>query len=232
MATINIKYNPSISVFFNSDGKLVIGDVNGDYGNGNENGWGGYNPPKSSITVATLMISNQATGDTYLLTGSVDDFDLLPTGLYDTTNQILIEADIYTDISNIYTSETRSNTATQFEQGIYTLSFAFQGTYTFGGDTINWSTDAYNSPVFITGVVNLNSTCIENILRKVSFAKRCKQDKKFSYLNMYLNMLYEFQNYITLSGLTITDYTQRVVKVGAILAEIQGLCNGKNKCKC
>ena len=147
-------------------------------------------------------------------------------------SQLLISADIYTDIINVYTLETRTNTSSQFEDGIYTLSFEFQGTYTFAGDTINWTSDIYNSPVFITDVVNLNSTCIENTLKKVSFAKRCKQDKKFSNLNMYLNMLYEFQKYNTFSGLTIRDYLERVVKVGNILTEIEGLCNGKNKCKC
>jgi hypothetical protein len=232
MATINIKYNPSISVFFNSDGKLVIGDVNGDYTNGNENGWGGYNPPKSSITVATFILGNQSNGDAYYLTGGNDTFDLLTTGLYDTTSQILIEADIYTDIVNIYTSESRSNTATQFEKGIFVLSFAFQGTYTFGADTINWGSDIYNSPAYITDVINLNSTCIENILKSNSFAKRCKKTKKFTALNRYMNMLYEFQKYNTLSGLLIRDYLKRVVRVGSILTEIEGLCNGKNKCKC
>lgn len=232
MATINIKYNPALSVFFNSDGKLVIGDVNGDYGNGNENGWGGFNPPKSSVTAAIFILANQANGDGYLLTGGNDAYDLLSAGLYNTTNQLLIEADIYTDILNFYTLATRSNTSSQFEEGIYTLSFELQGTYTFAGDTINWTTDVYNSTVYIAGVVNLNSNCIESVLRKVSFAKRCKQDKKFSNLNMYLNMIYEFQNYNTFSGLAIRDYIERVVKVGNILTEIQGLCNGKNKCKC
>lgn len=232
MATISIKYNPSISVFFNSDGKLVIGDINGTYGNGNENGWGGYNPPKSSITEATFILSNQATGDTYYLTGSNDSFDLLAAGLYDTTNQILIDADVFVEIINVYTSESRANTSTQFEKGIYVLSFAIQGTYTFGLDTINWSTDVYNSPVYITDVINLNSTCIEDTLKANSFAKRCKKTKKFTALNRYMNMLYEFQKYNTLSPSFSNDYLQRVVKVGNILTEIEGLCNGKNKCKC
>jgi len=232
MATISIKYNPYISVFFNSNGRLIIGDVNGEYGNGNENGWGGYNPPKDSITAASFILSNQSNGDTYLLAGQNDSFDLLAAGLYDTTSQILIDADIYTEILNVYTEESRENTSPQFEQGVFVLSFVMQGTYTFGLDTINWSTDVYNSPVYITDVVNLNSTCIENILRKVSFGKRCKSDKKFSNLNMYLNMLYEFQNYNTLSGSLVYDYLQRVVKVGDILNQIQGLCNGKNNCKC
>jgi hypothetical protein len=232
MATINIKYNPSISAFFNSDGKLVIGDVNGDYGNGNENGWGGYNPPKSSITSATVVVTNQATGDVYLLTGGNDLYDLLPTGLYDTTSQILIEADIYTDIINYFTLETRVNNNSQFEQGIYTLGFLIQGTYTFNSDTINWSTDGGIVRGFVADVVNLNSSCIENIVKSVSFSKRCKKNKKFSKLNMYLNMLYEFQNYNQLSESFARDYLQRVVKVGDILNEIQGLCNGKNNCKC
>jgi len=232
MATINIKYNPTISVFFNSDGKLVIGDVNGDYGNGNKNGWGGYNPPKSSITAATFVLSNQANGDSYLLTGGNDSYDLLAAGLYDTTSQLLINADIYTDILNIYTVESRENTSPQFEQGIFVLSINLQGTYTFAGDTINWTVDDYYGSTYVTDVVNLNSTCIENILRKVSFAKKCKNDKKFSNLNMYLNMLYEFQKYNSFSNLVIRDYLERVVKVGNILTQIQGLCSGKNNCKC
>lgn len=232
MATINIKYNPSVSVFFNSDGKLVIGDINGDYGNGNENGWGGFNPPKSSITVATFILSNQANGDGYLLTGGNDSYDLLADGLYNTTSQLLISAGIYTDIINVYTLETRSNADVQFERGIYVVSFSIQGTYTFAGDTINWQTDIYNSPVYIADVVNLNSNCIENILKTNSFAKRCKKTKKFTNLNRYLNMLYEFQEYNTLSGSLVNDYLQRVVKIGNILTEIEGLCNGKNKCKC
>jgi hypothetical protein len=232
MATINIRYNPSISVFFNSDGKLVIGDVNGDYGNGNENGWGGFNPPKNSITSATFILSNQAKGDGYLLTGGNDSYDLLAAGLYDTTSQILIDADVYTDIINFFTLETRENSNTQFEKGIYTLGFYIEGTYTAGFDTVNWQTDVYNSPVYITDIVNLNSNCIENILETNSFAKSCKKTKKFTNLNRYLNMLYEFQKYNTFSGLLVSDYTQRVVKIGNILTEIEGLCNGKNKCKC
>jgi hypothetical protein len=231
MATINIKYNPSISVFFNSDGKLVIGDVNGDYGDGNENGWGGFNPPKSSITVANFSLINQATGDVFFL-ASFGTYDLLANGLYTSTSQLLISADVFVDIFNILTFVQRVNDNSQFEAGIYTLSFIIQGTYTFAGDTINWVTDIYNSPVYITDVVNLNSNCIENILKTNSFAKRCKKTKKFTNLNRYLNMLYEFQNYITLSGSTNNDYNQRIVKVGNILTEIEGLCNGKNKCKC
>jgi hypothetical protein len=232
MATINIKYNPSISVFFNSDGKLVIGDVNGDYGNGNENGWGGYNPPKSSITVANFVIVNQATGDAYLLTGGSDTYDLLADGFYDTTSQLLIEADIYTDILNILTFVQRDNDSSQFEQGIYTLSFALQGTYTFAGDTINWQSDNYSeTPLYVSNAVNLNSSCIETILRKISFSKNCKLNKKFSNLNMYLNMNFEFQNYIAFQPVG-NDYRQRIVRVNDIFQEIQGLCNGKNNCKC
>jgi hypothetical protein len=135
-------------------------------------------------------------------------------------------------IFNILTFVQRVNDNSQFEAGIYTLSFIIQGTYTFAGDTINWVTDVYNSPAFITSIVNINSKCIEDTLKKVSFAKVCKTNNKFSDLNMYLNMLYEFQSYITLSGSTNNDYNQRIVKVGTILTEIEGLCNGKNKCKC
>jgi hypothetical protein len=231
MATINIKYNPALSVFFNSDGKLVIGDVNGDYGDGNENGWGGFNPPISSVTVANFSLINQATGDVFFLAG-FGTYDLLANGLYTSTSQLLISADVFIDIFNILTFVQRVNDNSQFEAGIYTLSFIIQGTYTFAGDTINWVTDVYNSPAFITSIVNINSKCIEDTLKKVSFAKVCKNNNKFSDLNMYLNMLYEFQSYITLSGNTNNDYNQRIVKVGTILTEIEGLCNGKNKCKC
>jgi hypothetical protein len=231
MATINIKYNPALSVFFNSDGKLVIGDVNGDYGDGNENGWGGFNPPKNSVTVATFSLINHTTGDTYLLTGGNYFFDLLSDGFYDTTNQLLIEADAYTDLDNFLTLQITPNNSSQFKQGVYYLKFDMSGTYTFGGDTVNWI--SINETFYsIANVVNLNSNCIENILRNVSFAKKCKMNKKFSYLNMYFNMLYEYEEYITLTGGLISDFIKRVVKINDILDEIKGLCNGKNNCKC
>jgi len=232
MATINIKYNPALSVFFNSDGKLVIGDVNGDYGDGNENGWGGFNPPKSSVVSATFILGNQSNGDAFFLISGSDAFDLLAEGFYTTTNQVLIDATPFVQIINVFTLQSRPNNNVQFEQGVYTVSFSIQGSYTMGGDTINWITEPFTIPVFITDLVNLNSNCIEDTLRKVSFAKRCKTNKKFSNLNMYFNMLYEFQKYITLSNSWTGDYTQRVVKINDILDEIKGLCNGKNNCKC
>ena len=231
MATINIKYNPALSVFFNSDGKLVIGDVNGDYGNGNENGWGGFNPPKSSVTVAKFSLINQATGDLYLLPSSVDFFDLLAEGFYSTTNQLLISANAYTDLTNFLTYQVTSNNSSQFKQGVYYLTLDISGTYTFGADTVNWI--SINETFYsIANVVNLNSNCIENILRNVSFAKKCKMNKKFSYLNMYFNMLYEYEEYITLGGGLISDFIKRIIKINDILDEIKGLCNGKNNCKC
>lgn len=231
MAIVTIKYNPALSVFFNSDGKLVIGDVNGDYGIGNENGWGGFNPPKSSVVSATFSLINHANGDGYLLTGGNDSFDLTAEGFYDTTNQLLIEADIYTDIVNVFTMQSTPNTNNQFEQGVFYFTFDISGTYTIGRDTVNWSS-ANESFYSIANVVNLNSNCIENILRSVSFGKKCNKNKKFNTLNRYLNMLYEYQKYNTLSGSVVNDYKQRVVKVNDIFEEIKGLCNGKNNCKC
>lgn len=227
MAVINKIYNPSISVFFNSDGQLVIGDSNGDYGNGNENGWGGYNPPKSSITTANFALSNQAKGDSYILAGGNDLFDLLAVGLYTTTDQLLINADIYTDIFNFFTLATSPNNNAQFEQGIYALRFNISGQYIFGSDTIMWQ-----SSIYITDVINLNSDCIESTVKKVAFSKNCKPNKKFSNLNMYSNMLFEYQKYNTLSGSLLADYMQRVVRINDIFQEIKGLCNGKNNCKC
>jgi hypothetical protein len=232
MAIINIKYNPIVSAFFNSDGKLIIGNINGDYEDGNENGFGGYNPPKSSITIASFVLVNQSTGDAYILSGGNDTYDLLADGLYDTTNQLSISADIYTNIINLLTFEQRDNNSTQFEQGIYTLSFALGGTYTFAGDTINWQSDNYSeTPLYVSDAVNLNSSCIETMLRKISFSKNCKLNKKFSNLNMYLNMNFEYQNYISFEPIS-NDYRQRIVRVNNIFEEIQGLCNGKNNCKC
>jgi len=232
MATINIKYNPSLSVFFKSDGKLIVGDNNGNYGVGNENGWGGYNPPKNSITEATIVLTSQSNGDIYMLSGSVNTLDLLAEGLYTTTNQLLLDASIYTDIINTYTLETRENNSPQFEQGVFSITFVIRGQYTYNGDTINWGSYFYDSSIYIVDIINTNSSCIEDILKNTSFAKRCKQNKKFSNLNMYLNMLYEFHNYNILSPVLATDALQRVVKVSDILTEIQGLCNGKNNCKC
>jgi hypothetical protein len=228
MATINIKYNPALSVFFNSDGKLVIGDVNGDYGNGNENGWGGFNPPKSSVTSANFILSNQVTGDFYIING-VGSYDLFSNGFYTTTDQLLISADVYTELANIITQVLTPYDSSQFQEGVFFLSVGIAGQYTFGLDTIAWDSDL----ILISNVVNTNSNCIENTLKKVSFAKNCKINKKFSTLNMYLNMGFELQNYKTNGNMSNDDdYVAKMGKVGDIFQEIKDLCNGKNNCKC
>lgn len=220
MAVYNIEYNPKVSVFFNSDGNLIIGD---------NNDWGGYNPPKSSVSSASFAILNQVTGNGYLISGV--DYDLLANNFF-SLGQISIDASIYNEIFNIYDLTTETNDSPTFESGIYNISFIMSGSYTVGVDTVNWITSGYNSVMYKTGVINTSSNCIEKILRNVSFAKKCSPNKKFDTLLRYINMLYEYNEYITLDGLTIRDSASRQAKTSDIFDEIKGLCNGKNNCKC
>lgn len=218
MPTIAITYNPKVSAVFNPQGQLVVGDIN-------TTDWGGFNPPKSSITSATFSLYNFVTGNSYTINGA--DFDLLAAGLYGVSDDIEIGCIEYNEITNIFTQSTEAISNSAFEDGIYLLSFSFAGTYTYGSDTINWT-----GGCFVSDAINTNSNCIHKILCDVAFAKKCKTSKKWKNIKRYLSMIYEYNQYITVDSLTILDSTKRQAKLSKILDEIKAICNGKNKCKC
>jgi hypothetical protein len=234
MATINIVYNPKVTAFFNSDGNLVINNVTGEYGNGNAEGFGGLNPPISSITAITVSVANMSAAEGYYDSAFSDSIDILaaPYEFVVTNNQIIIDGTAFAHLINFYTLTTTDFESSVLNQGVHRLNFIFQGTFNAGGDTIIWSSGTGFESVFLQDVVNTQSSCLLNIYKSMTDIK-CKEKKKFKSLNRYMSMLYNYENYTTQSQLLITDFAKRINKVSDIWDRINKLCtNREGGCKC
>lgn len=236
MATVNIIFNPPISAFFNQDGNLVICDESGDALTNSS--WGGINPPKSSLTFFSLSVVDRSGGVGYLDSSQNVDIDLLaaPYEFITQNSQVLIEGSAFSYLTVIYDG---SNTLIDFNspvlnRGIYTLIYYCGGTYTVGGDTVNWAGSFSIDPQMLNGVVNTQSNCLQDIMSSMS-GINCKKNKKFMSLNRYLSFLNVHFNYQhTLNNsLTITDVLYKTPKVADLWGKIDKLCTGRDGgCQC
>jgi hypothetical protein len=195
MATYNITFKPNLRAFFNKDGLLVLGDATGLFIQGDPKGWGGVNPPSSSITLIEVFVQNITDKKTYYTSLSFGRLDILssPYEFISVNSQIVIPATEFIMQYSTVDLSTDDFDNSKFPKGVYTVVVKMQGTYQVGADTVNWKVSLQNdlsAQMGISGV--FNSSCLNSETIKFLSSKKCSTSKKYKSLMMYKSAILDY----------------------------------------
>ena len=195
MAVYNKTYVPNLKAFFNENGDLVLGDTTGFFLQGDPDGWGGLNPPISSITLIEVHLENLTKREAYFTNLSFGRLDILsaPYDFISSNSQIIVPASEFSVSYNRVDLTTSTFDNSQFPKGVYSIVVKMQGTYTVGLDTVNWKVSLLNDLSASMAVENVfNSSCLNKDTIKFLTTKKCTTSKKYKSLMMYKNAILDY----------------------------------------
>ncbi len=223
MAILFKTYTPNNAILFSSDGKLIVGDNNGNYNSAsNLNGWGSPNPNESSVTSATITVVNISSGIEY--NSPINLFDA-PFELYATNKQVQVLATDYATIKNLRYNTSTTNDQTSFEEGIYLITMNVNGEYALGGDTVMWTGDSIQ---FIVP----NISCWQETLTDYVLSN-CKKSLKSEKLLRYFSAASDYLKYFKFNSNITNDELSKIDVLNALANKMVNVCSGtEGGCKC